>query len=84
MTLVTEHEQQQIHLTHRHKHISKKNRKNQKEFKCQKCSLEMDADLNASLNILAEGHSVIACGEKTLVFSKKQELVKRKPVSGIS
>lgn len=60
-------------------YISKDNRRSQSVFKCIKCEYELNADLNASKNILAEGHSVLACGEKTLVFSVNQELEKRKP-----
>jgi len=61
-------------------HISKDNRKSQAVFKCTKCGYELNADLNASKNILAEGHSVIACGEEALVSSVKQELGTRKPL----
>lgn len=60
-------------------HIAKENRKTQSVFKCVECQYELNADLNASKNILAEGHSVLACGEKTLVFSMNQELEQRKP-----
>ena len=60
-------------------HIAKENRKSQSVFKCVGCKYELNADLNASKNILAEGHSVIACGEKTLVSSMNQELEQRKP-----
>ena len=33
-------------------HISKENRKSQSKFKCIKCNFKLNADLNASLNIL--------------------------------
>jgi len=33
-------------------HISKENRKSQSKFKCVKCNFKLNADLNASLNIL--------------------------------
>ena len=33
-------------------HISKENRKSQSKFKCIKCNFRLNADLNASLNIL--------------------------------
>jgi len=62
-------------------HIAKENRKTQSVFKCVECKYELNADLNASKNILAEGHSVIACGEKTLVGSMNQELEQRKPLA---
>ena len=32
-------------------HISKNNRTSQEKFKCEKCGMEMNADLNASINI---------------------------------
>ena len=32
-------------------HISRSNRKNQSQFKCSKCSYQLNADLNASFNI---------------------------------
>jgi len=53
--------------------IDKNNRKTQEKFKCTACGLEINADHNAALNILAAGHAVLACGEKALVSSKKQE-----------
>lgn len=43
-------------------HIHAENRKNQAGFKCVKCGLSMNADLNASLNIKAAGLAVLACG----------------------
>ena len=60
-------------------YISRENRKSQAVFKCVECKNELSADLNASKNILAEGHSVLACGEETLVASMNQELEIRKP-----
>ena len=33
-------------------HISKENRKSQSKFRCIKCNFRLNADLNASLNIL--------------------------------
>jgi putative transposase len=65
-------------------HIAKENRKTQEEFQCIQCGHNENADLNASINILAEGHSVIACGVETIVSTAKQELQIRKPVTGIS
>jgi putative transposase len=43
-------------------HIHADNRKNQASFKCVKCGLSMNADLNASLNIRTAGLAVLACG----------------------
>ncbi|MCK4645292.1 MAG: transposase, partial [Candidatus Aminicenantes bacterium] len=65
-------------------HIAKENRKTQEEFQCIQCGHNENADLNASTNILAEGHSVIACGVETIVSTAKQELQIRKPETGIS
>jgi len=62
------------------KHISSENRKSQASFECINCGFQENADYNASLNILAEGLSVVACGVETLVSTKKQELEMRKPV----
>ncbi|MFH1665066.1 MAG: transposase [Candidatus Omnitrophota bacterium] len=62
-------------------HIAGENRINQAEFKCIQCGHTENADVNASINILAEGHSVIACGVETLVSTVKQELQTRKPVT---
>ncbi len=61
-------------------HISKENRRSQALFSCIKCDYEANADYNASKNILAEGHSVIACGVEALVSIVKQELEMRKPI----
>ncbi|GAG64274.1 unnamed protein product, partial [marine sediment metagenome] len=55
-------------------HIAKENRKSLTKFECVKCYHTENADLNASKNILAEGHSVIACGVEALVSTVKQEL----------
>jgi putative transposase len=68
------------------KHISKNNRKSQARFECIKCRYQANADLNASKNVLnrylvAAGHAVIACGERTKVLSTNQELVTRKPIT---
>lgn len=43
--------------------IDKASRVSQSRFVCVKCSHTQNADLNASLNILAAGHAVIACGD---------------------
>jgi len=68
------------------KYISKNNRKSQALFVCEACGHRVNADLNASKNILnkyleAAGHAVTACGERTLVLSANQELGSRKPVT---
>jgi len=60
------------------KHIAKENRKSQSKFECVKCKFKANADYNASLNILAEGLSVLACGVETLVSMLKQEPKMRK------
>ena len=62
-------------------HIAKENRINQAKFQCIQCGHTEDADLNASINILAEGHSVIACGVEALASTVKQELQIRKPAT---
>ena len=59
-------------------HIAKENRINQAKFQCIQCGHTEDADLNASINILAEGHSVLACGVEALASTAKQELLIRK------
>jgi len=61
-------------------HIAEENRKSQAEFHCVQCGHTENADLNARINILAEGHSVIACGVEALASTAKQELLIRKPV----
>ncbi|MGK0290840.1 MAG: putative transposase, partial [bacterium] len=47
-------------------HTEKDNRKSQSIFHCKKCGFKINADLNAALNILAFGLSVIACGKTKL------------------
>ena len=37
------------------------------------CGYTENADINAAKNILAEGHSVLACGKDALATSVKQE-----------
>ncbi|MBU4140337.1 MAG: transposase [Candidatus Omnitrophica bacterium] len=59
-------------------HIAKENRINQAKFQCIQCGHTEGADLNASINILAEGHSVLACGVEALASTTKQELLIRK------
>ena len=43
-------------------HVSKDNRKTQYKSRCMSCNLEMNADFNASLNILASGMGTIKTG----------------------
>ncbi len=43
--------------------VAKYNRQSQALFKCSACDFELNADVNASRNILAAGHAVFACGE---------------------
>ncbi|MBU4483699.1 MAG: transposase, partial [Actinobacteria bacterium] len=57
------------------------NRVKLEEFQCVNCGHTENADLNASINILAEGHSVIACGVEALASTVKQELLIRKPMA---
>ena len=53
--------------------IDKKSRISQSKFCCMSCEYTENADINAAKNILAEGHSVLACGEDALAVSMKQE-----------
>ena len=77
-------------------HIAKENRIDQAKFQCIQCGHTEGADLNASINILssridlpnpikgrvlAEGHSVLACGVEALASTVKQELLIRKPAT---
>jgi putative transposase len=43
--------------------VSKENRQSQAKFACIACGYQANADVNAAMNILAEGHAVLACGE---------------------
>lgn len=54
-------------------HTEKDNRED-KVFSCLNCGHTMDADLNASINILEDGLSLIACGGISLEAPLKQEL----------
>jgi len=63
------------------KHIAKENRKTTEIFQCVKCGHTENAHLNASKNILAEGHSVLACGVGPIGSAVKQELLARKPIA---
>jgi putative transposase len=44
-------------------HICKENRRTLAVFKCVSCGFTINSDLNASMNVLAAGHAVLACGE---------------------
>ncbi len=55
-------------------HKDKANRKTQSKFECVSCGYSENADVQAARNILALGHSVLACGEGSLESSKNQEL----------
>ncbi len=44
--------------------IDRNSRISQSVFKCTSCGFEINADLNAALNILAAGHAVSACDPK--------------------
>ena len=56
-------------------HVSRSNRTTQAKFECVECGYSENADINASRNILAAGHAVLACGEPAqLGYSLKQEL----------
>jgi putative transposase len=44
-------------------HTEKENRKTQSNFACMCCGLQLNADFNASINILAAGRAVVACGD---------------------
>ena len=54
-------------------YIDLRNRKG-KYFKCLSCGHEMDADLNAAINIKEAGLALLACGEIELSNSMNQEL----------
>ncbi len=57
------------------KHKAKENRKTQARFVCENCGHVANADDVGSLNILARGHRVLACGVDSLESSMKQEPV---------
>ncbi|MGH1372966.1 MAG: RNA-guided endonuclease InsQ/TnpB family protein [Cellvibrionaceae bacterium] len=54
-------------------HIDQYNRRSQSEFCCTKCGNELNADVNAAINIREAGHALLACGEEALAASVKQE-----------
>ena len=54
--------------------VSRNNRKSQSLFACESCGLEINADLNTSINIHALGQRGInACGDEGLLSSVNQE-----------
>lgn len=59
------------HCGYRHK----ENRRTQAIFHCQSCGHQQNADDNASHNIVAAGHAVLACGGAALAAPVKQEPV---------
>lgn len=59
-------------------HTHKDNRKSQEKFSCLACGHTENADFNASKNVLASGHGVLACGEFPLGDSMKQEPVRNR------
>ncbi|MDP3012511.1 MAG: zinc ribbon domain-containing protein, partial [Candidatus Hydromicrobium sp.] len=65
-------------------HIAKDNRAVLEEFQCVNCGHTENADLNASINILAEGHSEIACGVETSSFHNEAGTPNTKADGGIS
>ena len=56
-------------------HVSKENRVTQAKFECKECGFKANADFVGALNILERGHRLLACGERALAFSMKQEPV---------
>ena len=50
-------------------HTEKENRVTQSDFKCKKCSFNINADINAASNILAAGRAVLASGDISSVAS---------------
>ncbi len=61
-------------------HVAKENRLTQAKFSCVECSFSENADINASRNILAVGHTVLSveggCGKGRLVKQKASEIRK--------
>jgi putative transposase len=57
------------------KHKHKDNRQTQSIFSCVACGHTTNADDNASLNIEAAGHAVLACGAPALASAMKQESI---------
>ncbi|ENW30099.1 RNA-guided endonuclease InsQ/TnpB family protein [Acinetobacter lwoffii] len=59
-------------------HVAKENRLTQANFSCVECSFGENADINASRNILAVGHTVLSveggCGKGRLAKQKASEI----------
>ena len=59
-------------------HVAKENRLTQAKFSCVECSFSENADINASRNILAVGHTVLSveggCGKGRLAKQKASEI----------
>ncbi|ANF83304.1 hypothetical protein A3K93_13780 (plasmid) [Acinetobacter sp. NCu2D-2] len=59
-------------------HVAKENRLTQANFNCIECGFSENADINASRNILAVGHTVLSveggCGKGRLVKQKASEI----------
>ena len=54
-------------------HVSAKSRLSQSEYVCVSCKNELNADLNAAINILTAGHAGLACGGAVVRLPEKQE-----------
>ena len=65
-------------------HIAKENRVKLEEFQCVNCGHIENADLNASINILAEGHSVISLWSGSVGFHSEAGTPNTKADGGIS
>lgn len=48
-------------------HTAKSNRKTQSKFVCEECGFELNADINAAINILGVGQTLSACRDIKLV-----------------
>ena len=59
-------------------HVAKENRLTQANFNCVECGFSENADINASRNILAVGHTVLSveggCGKGRPVKQKASEI----------
>ena len=61
-------------------HVDPTSRISQELFRCTNCGNELNADDNASINIEAAGHVVLACGEQPLGRSRKQEPLRNREI----
>lgn len=57
-------------------HVAAENRPSQSEFKCVKCGLELNADHNAAMNILAKGKEHEDVNRKIKVVLRKKQVDK--------